>query len=186
LFSGDDKLAEAAVAKIVSLPEEQRLEALDALAAELGSSQVDRRWWAARALAALPDPHAPALLIRSLGDGDPAVRQCAALGQCLRPQASAVPALVALLEDPDNLCAELAAGALAKIGAPAVTALLDVLSNSAHPARLKAARALAQIGDPRAIPGLFAVLDEGSALLEYWAAEGLERMGVGMVFYNPD
>jgi hypothetical protein len=36
------------------------------------------------------------------------------------------------------------------------------------------------IGDTRAVPGLFEAL-EGSALQEYWAEEGLERMGVGMV-----
>ena len=113
-------------------------------------------------------------------------RQCAAVGVRLRPDAGAVLPLVALLEDSDHLCAELAANALVEIGAPAVTALIDVLSGGSRPARLQAARALAQIGDQRAIPALFAVLDEDSALLEYWAAEGLERMGVGMAFFSPD
>ena len=29
-------------------------------------------------------------------------------------------------------------------------------------------------------------LDDSSALIEYWAGEGLEKMGVGMVFYKPE
>ena len=44
---------------------------------------------------------------------------------------------------------------------------------------------LAKIGDERAIPVLFEALDDSSALIEYWASEGLEKMGVGMVFYKP-
>jgi HEAT repeat protein len=52
-------------------------------------------------------------------------------------------------------------------------------------ARIQAARALALIGDTRAIPELFNALDGDSALLEYWAGEGLEKMGVGMVFFTP-
>ena len=53
-------------------------------------------------------------------------------------------------------------------------------------ARLEPAPALALIGDPSAIPALFAALDEGSALLEHWASQGLERMGVGMKFFIAD
>jgi HEAT repeat protein len=185
LFSGDDNLAEAAVAKMIALPDAHP-EVIGVLEAELESPQVDRRWWAGRALAALPDSHAPSLLIRLLSDDDPSVRQCAALGLRLQPMEAAVAPLVALLEDDDYLCADLAADALVAIGAPAVTPLLEVLAGGAPQARVKAARALAQIGDLRAIPGLFAVLDEDSALLEYWAAEGLDRMGVGMVFFDPD
>ena len=41
------------------------------------------------------------------------------------------------------------------------------------------------IGDTRAIPELYKMLDSDSALLEYWASDGLERMGVGMVFFAP-
>ena len=97
----------------------------------------------------------------------------------------AAPALVAMLGDPDRLCAELAADALVAIGAPAVEALLEVLENGSPQARLGAARALAQIGDERAIPAFFSLLDDDSALLEYWAGEGLERMGIGMLFFDP-
>jgi HEAT repeat protein len=79
----------------------------------------------------------------------------------------------------------LAGDALVAIGSPAVPALLEVLQAGVHPARLEAVRALARIGDERAIPALFTALDDSSALIEYWANEGLERMGVGMVFYRP-
>ena len=51
--------------------------------------------------------------------------------------------------------------------------------------RLEAARALSEIGDTRAIPVLFKALEEGSVVLEYWASEGLEKMGVGMTFFEP-
>jgi HEAT repeat protein len=59
------------------------------------------------------------------------------------------------------------------------------MESGSHIARLEAARALASIGDTRAIPALFDALDD-SALLEYWANEGLERMGVGMCFFSPE
>jgi HEAT repeat protein len=52
-------------------------------------------------------------------------------------------------------------------------------------ARLEAARSLARIADPRAIPALFDTLDEDSALIEYWANEAFEKMGVGMAFFKP-
>ena len=55
-----------------------------------------------------------------------------------------------------------------------------------HLARLEAVRALSKIGDQRSIPALFECLDDSSALIEYWAGEGLEKMGVGMVFYKPE
>jgi HEAT repeat protein len=51
--------------------------------------------------------------------------------------------------------------------------------------RLEAVRALAYIGDKRSIPQLFQALDEDSAMLEYWANEGLQKMGIGMMFYKP-
>jgi HEAT repeat protein len=174
------------VATIAALPAEQRAAALAALEAALNSPKIDHRWWALRALAALPAEQVPGLLTGALQDVDASVRQCAALGLRLHPHPDAVPSLIERLQDADYLCAELAADALVQIGQTAVPALLDVLADGAPRPRLHATRALAQIGDTRAIPALFRVLDEDSALLEYWAAEGLERMGVGMVFFGPD
>jgi HEAT repeat protein len=93
--------------------------------------------------------------------------------------------LVWALDDPDPLARRLAGEALEAVGSEAVPALLEVMGDGSHVARLEAARALANIGDARAIPALFEALDD-SALMEYWASEGLERMGVGMIFFNPD
>lgn len=159
--------------------------AVAALEGLLSAADADHRWWAARALAALPHPEIPELLIRALHDHAAPVRQCAALGLRLHPDSQAVPALIAALDDTDHLVAELAADALAAIGNEAVPALLEVIQKGSHPARLEAVRALATIGDTRAIPALYAALDEDSALMEYWATEGLERMGVGMIFFKP-
>lgn len=90
------------------------------------------------------------------------------------------------LSDPDTLVARLASQALVAIGAEAVPDLLEVLQNGTHPARLEAVRALAQIGDRRAIPLLMKVLEEDSTILHYWAENGLNRLGLGMVYVRPD
>ncbi len=73
-----------------------------------------------------------------------------------------------------------------------MTSLIEVLQTSSYTpgstaphARREAARSLAAIGDPRAVPALYSVLEDDSALLVYWAEQGLERMGVGMVYFNP-
>jgi HEAT repeat protein len=151
----------------------------------LHASEADVRWWAARALAALPNADTVPLLLQALEDEAAAVRQCAALGLRQRPDPDAVAGLARALDDPDSLTRRLAGEALQAIGSAAVPALLAVMESGSHIARLEAARALASIGDTRAIPALFDALDD-SALLEYWANEGLERMGVGMCFFSPE
>jgi HEAT repeat protein len=125
-------------------------------------------------------------------DPDAGVRQCAALGLRQQPDAQAVPSLVEALHDRDPLVARLAGEALAAAGEQAVPRLIEVLqhdsqalANAGPHARREAARALAAIGDPRAVPALYEVLDDDSALLVYWAEQGLERMGVGMAFFKP-
>ena len=185
LTSGEDGRAEAAVAALARLADEAAGEVLAVLQSLLASPQADERWWAARALAAVPHPAVAGLLAAALGDADASVRQCAALGLRLHPDAPVIPALIAALDDPDALAADLATDALVSNGQAAVPALLEALKSGTRTARLKAVRALATIQDPRAIPALFAALDEDSALMEYWATEGLERMGVGMMFFKP-
>lgn len=185
LSSGDEAAAEAAASELAALPPEQQAIALEALQRLLHVSEADARWWAARALAALPHAETIPLLLQALEDEDAAVRQCAALGLRQRPDPGAVAGLTRALDDPDPLTRRLAGEALQAIGSAAVPALLAVMQNGAHAARLEAARALAGIADTRAIPALFDALD-GSALLEYWANEGLEKMGVGMCFFIPE
>ena len=180
LSSGDDRLAEAAVREFTSRP----LVALPILRDLLSNADADVRWWAARALAEIQDPEVPELLQSALHDADVSVRQCAALGLRHQAPAEAIPDLIALLDDEDRLLARLAADALIAIGADAVPALEAVMQNGPHTGRLEAVRALARIGDQRAIATLFTALEDSSAIVEYWAGEGLERMGIGMVFFK--
>jgi HEAT repeat protein len=181
LTSGDDGRAEAAARQVPALG----CQILPHLRALLSSPQADSRWWAARSLAEVDDPRVPELLQTALHDSDLSVRQCAALALRCQPDARAVPDLIAMLDAEDRLLARLAADALVAIGEAAVPALLEVMGRAPQAARLEAVRALSRIGDHRSIPVLFAALDEASALVEYWADQGLERMGIGMVFYRP-
>jgi HEAT repeat protein len=197
LTSGDDSLAETAVQNLAQLPGEEQLAAIAVLSERLASVEVDQRWWAARALAELPFSLTHNLLMEALEDPDPSVRQCAALG--LRAQIKRTPGwnpepgtleairlrLFEGLKDPDPLAARLAADALAAIGEPVVAQLLELLNNSDQAVRLLLVRSLAEIGDQRAIPAFLAALDEDSLLMEYWANEGLEKMGVGMRYFFP-
>jgi HEAT repeat protein len=184
LVEGDEAEAEAAAAGILALPAALQPEALKALQELLASAEVERRWWAIRWLAALTGSEITPCLLQGLHDEDASVRQCAALGLRGRPEPEAVEGLIQALDDDDTLVRRLVGEALGAAGGAAVPGLLGVLESGAQPARLEAARALAVIGDTRAIPALFEALD-GSALMEYWASEGLERMGVGMSFFLP-
>jgi len=181
LASGDDERAEAAIPGLAAHGEA----AVETLQPLLHSPDADRRWWAARALAEIPAPEVPGLLLQALGDDELAVRQCAALGLRRQPVERAVPALVEALSSPDYLLSNLAGDALIAIGSPAVPALIEVMQAGVQAARLIAARCLAMIGDHRAIPVLYEGLSEDSVMVEYWANEGLERMGVGMTFFKP-
>ena len=181
LTSGDDQRAEAAALALADLGEK----ILPTLRSLLLSPNPEVRWWATRALAELDTPLVIPLLIKSLQDVDIPVRQCAALALSYRPHDSAVTYLVAVLNEPDRLLAHLAAVALIANGAAAVPALLEVIQSGPQAARLEAVRALALIGDHRTIPVLFEALDDDSAMVEYWADEGLQRMGVGMTFFKP-
>jgi HEAT repeat protein len=197
LTGGDDALAEAAAQSLSGLPEEGQFAALTALRALLASPEVDRRWWAVRSLAEPHLSHTQCLLAPALNDPDPSVRQCAALGMRLQikrtpswnptPETidSLLQALLERLKDADPLTARLAADALAAIGEPVVQQLLALLDGSNRAVKLLVVRSLAEIGDQRAIPALLAALDEDSLLMEYWANEGLEKMGVGMTYFFP-
>jgi HEAT repeats/PBS lyase HEAT-like repeat len=181
LTSGDDQRAEASVTGLKQYGSRN----LPAISALLDASDANVRWWAVRSLAELNDRRASDLIIRALEDEDTSVRQCAALAISQHADERAIPGLIKLLSDPDSLLARLASNALVAIGPPAVPALLDALSDGRQVGRFEVVRALAIIGDPRAIAGLMGVLEEDSALLEYWADEGLRRMGVGMLYFSP-
>jgi len=180
LTSGDEARAEAAVSPLI----EMGAEAIPALLDLMHSPDVDTRWWGLRVLASSPQVRTE-WLVPYLSDPAPEVRQCAALGLAGKPAEAAVEPLVRALNDPDSMVASLSANALVKTGAPAVPSLIDAVKNGPQTQRIHALRALAEIRDHRAIPVMMQVMQEDSALLQHWAQEGLERLGLDMIYLKP-
>ena len=180
LNCGEDERAEAALPHLAAWGQE----VVDILKDRLYNPEPDVRWWAVRGLAEVQDERVPDLLVQALADPDKSVKWCAGLALRNHPSEKAAQALMNMLSDGDALTRRLAGDALVAIGSPVVPQLLESLKAGKHIARLEAVRALAKISDERAIPALFTALDDSSALIEYWANEGLEKMGVGMVFYK--
>ncbi len=181
LTAGDDQRAEIAVEKIVKHGQL----ALPDLCALSSSGDADIRWWALRALSMIVSPNALTVLRAGLHDSDLSVRQCAALGLKQQPSKTAIPELVEVLDEKDQLIKRLAAEALIAIGPDSVPALIQELQRADSSARAEAARALSIIEDKRAIPVLFDALDDHSMLVQHWAEEGLTRLGIGMTFFSP-
>jgi len=181
ITSGDDARAECALTQLAKIGKG----ASKTLTPLLNSPDSDHRWWAVRALASLDDPTGWDALREALHDPDPAVRQCAALGLRKQPMTSAIPGLIEALEDPDRLVARLASDALAAIGQAAIGALAKAMASPNAGIRIEAVRALLNINNPQVIPSLLAALNDSSCIVEFWAEQGLERLGVGMVFFNP-
>jgi HEAT repeat protein len=178
LTSGDEGRAEDAVPLLIELGED----AIPALLDLTHSSNVDSRWWALRTLAQSPHCRTEWLVPFLSNDSSPEIRQCAALGLAVRPDESATQPLVQALSDEDGMVANLAANALVKIGNAAVPSLIETVNSSSQSARIHALRALAEIKDNRAIPIMMKVMEEDSVLLQHWAKEGLERLGLDMVY----
>lgn len=181
LTSEDDARAARALSQIPQHGEP----ALNYLLNLLESSEPDPRWWAVVALSGMDHPRANSAVIEALGDKDPTVRQCAAAGLRQHSMPEAVPRLIEALGDVDRLLARLASGALAVAGPEAIPALSEAMQSETSQVRIEAARALGQTGDPDAIPALFTALNDTSAIVVHLAEVGLERLGVGMVFFRP-
>lgn len=180
LTSGDDTRAENVIPALVELGGE----VIPALLDLTRTGDVDSRWWAVRALAA--SPHAQSTdLIPLLADSSSEVRAAAALALCNHPHESAVESLISTLADTDSLTAGLAANALVLVGGPAVPDLLEIMDKAPTSVRILALRALSEIRDHRAIPIMMKCLGEESAILRYWAQEGLTRLGLDMVYVKP-
>ena len=180
LTSGDDTRAENSIPAIVDLG----MDAIPTLLELTRAEEVDSRWWAVRALAASPHTRTENL-IPLLSDSATEVRAAAALALCNHPDESAIPALINTLSDEDSLTAGLAGNALVKIGSPSVPSLLTVMSEAPTSIRIIVLRALSEIRDHRAIPVMMKSLSEESAVLQYWAQEGLQRLGLDMVYGKP-
>ena len=181
LFSNDDKRAELAAQQFSSFGDS----ALLTLQETITSPNSDVRWWSVRALAEFDSQATNALLVRSLEDSDPGVRQCAAHGLAIQANPNSTPDLINVLNDEDSLVSRLAANALIKIGEASVLPLIGLINAPDSPARFEAMRALALIADERSVPTLFEALDDDAILVDYWANEGLERLGIGMTFFSP-
>jgi HEAT repeat protein len=180
LTSGDDLRAENSISAILELG----TAALPALWDLTRAEDVDTRWWAVRTLAVSPHTRTDDL-VPILKDSAPEVRAAAALALCNHPHESAAEALIESLADNDSLTAGLAANALVKIGSPSVPSLLEVMGKAPAGIRILALRALSEIRDHRAIPVMMKCLGEESAVLQYWAQEGLDRLGLNMVYVKP-
>ncbi len=182
LASGDEERAESAVAPLVELGQD----AIPALLNLTRSPDTDSRWWALRTLAQSPLCRTEWLVPFLMNDPAPEIRQCAALGLAGKADESATQPLVDALSDADGMVGSLAATALVNIGSAAVPALIETVKNGTRSARILALRALAEIKDHRAIPIMMKVMEEGSSLLQYWAKEGLDRLGLEMVYIKPE
>jgi HEAT repeat protein len=188
LISGDEARAEAAIPRLI----EMDADAVPALLDLTRSQDVDTRWWALRTLASTPHARTE-WLIPFLDDPAPEVRQCAALGLAIKPDEEAIEPLVRALSDKDSMLNSLAVNALIKIGSAAVPSLIEAVKrrpelaegSGAQSQRIHALRALAELRDHRAIPVMMQVMQEDSALLQHWAQEGLERLGLDMVYMKP-
>lgn len=180
LTSGDDARAESAIPGLAALD----ADSIPALLDLTRSTDIDQRWWAVRALAASPHTRTSDL-IPFLEDSAPEVRAAAALALCSHPHESAIPALINSLADEDSLTAGLAGNALVAIGSPTVPRLLQVMDEAPVGIRIIALRALGEIRDQRAIPAMMKAMQDDSAVLQYWANEGLERLGLNMVYGLP-
>jgi len=159
-------------------------DAIPALLDLTHSTDVDSRWWALRVLASSSHSQTE-WLTPFLNDSAPEVRQCAALGLAIKADGSAAAPLIHALSDEDSMVASLAMNALVKIGGAAVPALIELVKGGSQTERIHALRALAEIRDHRAIPIMMNVMQEDSALLQHWAQEGLERLGLDMVYIKP-
>ena len=180
LLSGDEARAEEAVPALIELGQD----AIPALMDLAHAADVDSRWWAIRTLAQSPLASTEWLIPFLLNDPAPEVRQCAALGLAGKPNESAIRPLIRALSDADSMTGNLAMNALIKMGKAAVPALIEYVKDKKSPqaARILALRALAELRDHRAIPIMMQVMEEDSVLLQHWAQEGLERLGLDMVY----
>ncbi|MEA3335351.1 MAG: HEAT repeat domain-containing protein [Chloroflexota bacterium] len=176
----DDEAAEAAIIELA----DHECDALALLLDLHTSDNADYRWWAVRGLAAVaeqsPDCREatmPALLL-SLGDPDDAIRCVAPLALGQMRAICAIPAMTVLLSDQSGWVRGAAADALAMIGEPAVPALGTALHDERDGVRVRAAYALYRIHSERSAPWLFPALNDPNHLVQSYAYEALDEMGL--------
>ena len=173
----DDELAEKLVHRLTEEDESELIK----LAA---SGSEDCCWWAVRALALVGSAKSVDVIASKLADEDSAMRAAGALALAhlytRAPEAArpAIPALAAMLTDPDGLVRQAAADALARCGDDAVAALGVVLDSLHDGARARAAYALRKIGTRNAAALLYPLLDDPNHLVRSYAYDGLDDLGL--------
>jgi HEAT repeat protein len=183
LTSGNDSQALLAADNLI----EKGVKVIPALSEVVTSENSDIRWWGYRTLSGISHPNSIKLLINGLADNNIEVQKCAALGLRSNPDEQAIPPLIGLLSNHDALLSRLAGDSLIAIGPVATSLLIQYVEITPPNERglVEAVRALATIKDWGAISSLFKLLQSDSALVEHWANQGLENMGVGMMFFDP-
>lgn len=180
LTSGDEQRSHAAVYGLASHGN-HAVRALQKLGRD---PHPDLRWWATCALSEFDDNRAQASLIQALRDDEISVRQCAALALRLNPTTKAIADLVNALQSDDLLLARLAGDALAAIGPKSIRALQPLTQSPNPHVRIEAVRSLAQMRHPDAIAPLFACTEDPSSMVAHWVEVGLDRLGVGMSYFQ--
>jgi HEAT repeat protein len=89
------------------------------------------------------------------------------------------------LQNEDTLLRRLAGDALAAAGRQAIPGLVQAVEQGPAAVRIEVVRALAKMQHPDAIGPLFRSIDDPSSLVQHWAEEGLDRLGIGMAFFQP-
>lgn len=124
-------------------------------------------------------------LIEFVNAEDEETRAAAIYALRTRSTADAVTALIAILSNPDSFLARTACDSLIYIGKTATPKLIEAFNDKNIQTRGLVARALAHIKDESSIPALFNALNDDSMMVQYWADEALERMGVGQIYFKP-
>src|SRR3990172_3371636 len=157
--------------------------ALEALLSDLVSEDDLRAADAVQRLAEVGEQACQPLL-SLMQSSNPDHRWWATMALSEMDGSTATDGLIRALGDSDRLLARLAAGALAALGPEAVSPLTVALRSPDAAVRIEAVRAMAHIEDPSVVPTLFAALRDPSAVVVHLAEEGLNRMGVGMVYFE--
>ena len=181
LTGSDETAAEAAALMLAQVGDA----AMPALATLFESPDANHRWWSVRTLAAMPEPRMD-WLRRSLDDPNPEVRAAGALAFIAHPDPSAIEALIAIAGDEDSVVSAVAVSALVALGRSVVSSLLGAFSRSSLRGRVQIMRALSEIRDPQAINLMMNTIADGSAAMQYWARQGLEALGLDMVYLKPE
>ncbi len=134
-----------------------------ALAAALGSQDVELRRGSAFALAQVSDQRTREPLVKALADPDAEVRVWAATGLVRVGDPSAVEPLGRALNDPDVRVRRAAASALRTGGPAAVDKLIASLQDPDSKVRERAGVSLTIIGDSRAVPPLLEIFRRPNA-----------------------